>query len=66
MKLNMMDLIELDKQIEKHKVIKTFQDGVADALINGVRDEEQTHHYYNRGYDFGITLYVELNNKRGE
>ena len=55
-----MNLIELDKQIEKHKVIKAFQDGVTDALINGVRDDKQSHHYYKRGYDFGMTLYVEV------
>ena len=58
-----MNLIELDEQIEKHKVIKAFQDGVADALINGVRDDKQSHHYYKRGYDFGMTLYIEVENK---
>ena len=55
-----MNLIELDEQIEKHGVIKAFQNGVADALINGVRDDKQSHHYYKRGYDFGMTLYVEI------
>ena len=59
----MINLIELDKAIKEHKVLSKFKDGVTDALINGIRDDEQSHHYYKKGYDFGMTLYIELDNK---
>ena len=52
-----MNLIELEKQIEKNKVIEKFKDGVVDGLIHGIKDTNQSHHYYQEGYDFGITLY---------
>ena len=52
-----MNLIELEKQIEKNKVISAFKDGVVDGLMHGMRDDTKSHHYYNLGYDFGITLY---------
>ena len=56
-----MNLIELERKIAEHKVIDKFQDGLVDGLIFGKRDEDQSHHYYNRGYDFGLTLYGRLN-----
>ena len=56
-----MNLIELERKIAEHKVIDKFQDGLVDGLIYGRRDEDQSHHYYNRGYDFGLTLYGRLN-----
>ena len=55
-----MSLIELEKQIEKNKVISAFKDGVVDGLIHGIRDTKYqsiSNHYYKEGYDFGITLY---------
>jgi len=62
-----MNLIELEKQIEKNvaiscplkfsKVISAFKDGVVDGLMHGMRDETKSHHYYNLGYDFGVGLY---------
>tara|TARA_A100000171_G_C2040798_1_gene100392 strand:+ start:215 stop:436 length:222 start_codon:yes stop_codon:yes gene_type:complete len=52
-----MNLIELDKQIKKHKIIESIKDGVADGLLHGKRDDTKSHHYYNIGYDYGITLY---------
>ena len=58
-----MDCITLDKEIEKHKIIQAFQDGVSDAMLTGLRDENKSHHYYKRGYDFGITLFCELENR---
>ena len=63
-----MNLIELEKQIEKNKVISAFKDGVVDGLMHGMRDETKSHHYYNLGYDFGITLYsqqIDEEEKRG-
>ena len=62
-KENIMNLIELEKQIEEHKIIQAFQDGISDAMLTGVRDENQSHHYYKRGYDFGITLFCTMENR---
>ena len=52
-----INLIELEKQIKETKIIEKFKDGVVDGLIHGIRDTTQSHHYYQEGYDFGITLY---------
>ena len=62
----MMDLIELDKYIKDKKILSVFKDGVTDALVNGNRDDKQSHHYYKQGYDFGLTLYNELYGKDWE
>jgi hypothetical protein len=56
-----MNLIELDKQIKKHKIISAFKDGVTDAVVHGQKNDEQSHHYYKQGYDFGLFIYNELN-----
>lgn len=56
-----MNLIELEKQIKKCKIISSFKNGATDALVHGQRDDNQSHHYYNEGYDFGLFLYNELN-----
>ena len=45
------------------KIIQAFQDGISDAMLTGVRDENQSHHYYKRGYDFGITLFCTMENR---
>ena len=63
-----MNLIELEKQIKECKIIEKFKDGVVDGLIHGIRDTTQSHHYYQEGYDFGITLYsrqIDEENKVG-
>jgi hypothetical protein len=52
-----VNLIELEKQIKEYKIIEKFKDGVVDGLIHGKRDDTQSHHYYNLGYDFGVALY---------
>ena len=44
-----MNLIELEKQIKECKIIEKFKDGVVDGLIHGMRDDTQSHHYYNLG-----------------
>ena len=49
-----------DKYIQE--ILNAFKDGVTDAMIHGTRDEKQSHHYYNQGYDFGLTMYSELQN----
>ena len=56
-----MNLIELEKEIEKNFVIGAFREGVIDALIHGQRNDTNSHHYYNEGYDFGLFLTNELN-----
>ena len=61
-----MNLIELEKQIKETKVIEKFKDGVVDGLMHGMRDENQSHHYYNLGYDFGITLWWHRNKEENE
>ena len=40
--------------------LKAFKDGVADACLHGRRDEKQTRYYYKQGYDFGMTLYSDM------
>ena len=62
------NLIELEKQIKANRVISEFENGVVDGLLHGMRDETKSHHYYNLGYDFGITLYsrqIDEEEKRG-
>ena len=39
--------------------IKNFKDGVADAVLNGNMAEEYSDGY-KQGYDFGITIFCEL------
>ncbi len=56
MKVNLIELA-LEEQIKEYKIIEKFKDGVVDGLIHGKRDDTQSHHYYNLGYDFGIALY---------
>ena len=60
-----LNISEVSKmlQIEEHKIIQAFQDGISDAMLTGVRDENQSHHYYKRGYDFGITLFCTMENR---
>ena len=55
-----MHLVTLDLQIKQHKIIEKFKDGVADAILHGSRNDDETHHYYKKGYDYGISLYAEL------
>jgi len=56
----MISLNVLDEHIKKHKVLKAFKDGVADACLHGKMDDEQSHYYYKQGYDFGMTLYSDM------
>ena len=56
-----MKLMELEKEIKKHKVVQALKDGVMDAVVHGQKNDEQTHHYYKQGYDFGLFIVNELN-----
>ena len=61
-----MDLIELDKALVEHSVLSKFKDGISDALLLGIKDDKQTHHYYKKGYDFGLTMYERvMENEKG-
>ena len=43
-------------------ILSAFKDGVADAILEGHRSEtHEQKHYYKQGYDFGLTMYFELN-----
>ena len=54
-----MDMNELTRYVD-NTILKAFKDGVADGLIHGERDGNQSHHYYKQGYDYGLTLYNAL------
>ena len=54
-----MDMNEFSRQLE-HNVLKAFKDGVADGLLHGERDGNQSHHYYNQGYDYGCVMFDML------
>ena len=54
-----MKLIELEKEIKKHKVVQALKEGVMDAVVHGQKNDEQTHHYYKQGYDFGLVLHSD-------
>lgn len=42
--------------------LTAFKDGVSDALIDGVMDDEKrSSAYYRRGYEFGLVMYAEIN-----
>ena len=56
-KENTMNLIELEKELEKHKIIQSFKDGVIDGFFKGIRSTHNSHHYYNQGYDFGLVMW---------
>ena len=54
-----MDMNELSRQVN-HNVLKAFKDGVADALLVGVMAEDYSS-AYRHGYEFGISIYCEMN-----
>ena len=41
--------------------LKEFKNGIYDALIHGQFDENNRDPLYKKGYDFGLTLYSDLN-----
>ena len=45
-----------------------FKDGFADALLNGdgMDEKKRSSSYYKQGYDFGLTMYSELEGKDWE
>lgn len=54
----------MEHPLEKKRAtyLSVFKDGVADALLDGNMDEEKrSSSYYKQGYDFGLTMWNELN-----
>jgi hypothetical protein len=50
-----------------NKELQGFKDGITDAMLEGTRAEYHPNkYYYKQGYDFGITLYCDLNNLNEE
>ena len=49
-----------------NECFSNFKDGVSDGVLIGVKSDSNYNHYYKLGYDFGITLYCELNEEQGE
>tara|TARA_R100001015_G_C4614470_1_gene170320 strand:+ start:1086 stop:1232 length:147 start_codon:yes stop_codon:yes gene_type:complete len=43
--------------------IQDFKDGVSDGLLVGVIDENKNSHFYKIGYDFGLTLWNQQQEK---
>jgi len=53
-----------NEQASEQKKLSAFKDGVADGLLEGYKSEwHENLHYYKQGYDFGLTMYSELNDK---
>ena len=51
-----------NEQASKQKELSAFKDGVADALLEGYKsDWHENLYYYKQGYDFGMTMYSEIN-----
>ena len=46
---------------KRQTYLNLFKDGVADGLIHGNRDQSKSFSaYYKQGYDFGLTMFNEL------
>tara|TARA_R110002020_G_scaffold258321_3_gene472050 strand:+ start:149 stop:304 length:156 start_codon:yes stop_codon:yes gene_type:complete len=42
--------------------IADFKNGIRDGLMQGTQDDKKIGNYwYKRGYDFGVSLFCELN-----
>ena len=46
--------------------MRDFKDGVADGLLYGERKEGATSFDYEQGYDFGLYLYNEQLEQKGD
>ena len=49
-----------------NKIISNFKKGVADAFFRGKENNPNNLDYYRQGYDYGISLYSETNEKNDE
>ena len=57
---------DINQYVRKYEneTIKDFKDGVHDGLMIGVRDEDNYTQSYKEGYDFGIVLHTEIEEKQ--
>ena len=56
-----------NERASEQKKLSAFKDGVADGLLEGYKSEwHENLHYYKQGYDFGLTMYSELDGKDWE
>ena len=46
-----------------NKIISNFKKGVADAFFRGKENNPNNLDYYRQGYDYGISLYSETNER---
>jgi len=54
-------------EIKRRGYLSFFKDGVADGLLSGIIDDKKrSSAYYKQGYDFGLTMYSELDGKDWE
>ena len=54
-------------EIKRRGYLAFFKDGVADGLLSGIIDDKKrSSAYYKQGYDFGLTMYSELDGKDWE
>ncbi len=55
-------------EIKRRGYLAFFKDGVADALLHGdgMDYKKISSAYYKQGYDFGLTMYSELDGKDWE
>ena len=54
-------------EIKRRGYLAFFKDGVADGLLSGIIDNnKKSSAYYKQGYDFGLTMYSELDGKDWE
>ena len=49
-----------------NKIISNFKKGVADAFFRGKENNPNNLDYYRQGYDYGISLYSETNERNYE
>jgi len=51
------DAVALDNAINEMGVMQAYKRGVLHGLLYQERDNEQTHEYYRKGYNFGMDIY---------
>lgn len=52
-------LIKVNIMTEKD--LLSFKDGVFDAVVHGVKDDDKRCSHYKQGYDYGLGIVQELN-----
>jgi hypothetical protein len=60
------DSVALDNAINEMGVMQAYKRGVLHGLLYQTRDNEQTHEYYRKGYNFGMDIYHGTTIYKGE